>query len=273
MFLFCLIKVKEFEFLIFSLVFLISQKDLSAIMNLIFSAMYGIYSYPVHLEKEGLTIDITENNGIYRYVRNCCGEKYECLISSPGEKIHVNPVEPVNLPKYITKYLEIDFERVLVSPESNIMYYLTFPIEIGVFLESKKNLEPLDLFSLQPAKYSLYGDPTNGEIVKYYKSYLRRDLPEVDILKEGVLSITIINSDSTIASVSKLVFDSYGMKVYYNENLVSMVAQMKIYQKNIAETEFLNVPLLVGMEKSAELYTTRNIPAIKRYYLMERGFD
>lgn len=235
--------------------------------------MYGIYSYPFHLEKEGITIDISEKNGIFFYTRECCGKKFESFLSDPDGKIHINPVEPVNLPKSITKLLEIEFDRILIPPESSYMYYITFPVEICVFLESGNDMEVLDLFSKTPEKYSLYGSPTSGEIVRYHKSHLYRDIPKTDFLKEGVMSLTIKNPESDIASVSSAVFDSYGMKLYYNEEQISMVAQMKILPKKTAETEFINVPLIVGMEKSTELYFARKISVIKRYYLMEWGFD
>ena len=235
--------------------------------------MYGIHSYPFHLERDGVTIDISEDNGIFLYRRECCNVKYEALISDPKGKIHINPVEPVNLPKSITQFLEIEFERILIPPESKYLYYITFPVEIGVFLESGKSLEVVDLFSKVSAKHSLYGSPTCGEIVRYHKSRIYREIPKTDNMKEGIMSLTIINPESDIASVSRSVFDSYGMKLYYDEEQVSMVAQMKISPKKTAETEFLNVPLIVGMEKSTELYFARRILAIKRYYSMEWGYD
>ena len=238
-----------------------------------FFAMYGLYSYPFHIEMEGITIDVTEKNGIYNYIRECCGKKFKTLIAADKGKIHINPVEPVNLPQNITRFLEIDIDRILIAPNTEEKLYLTFPIEIGVFLESGNDIEIVDLFTRTDPKYSLYGTPTDGNIVRYSKSSIYKELPEIDILKEGVLEFNIINNDSSIHSVSKAVFDGYGMKMYYGEDLVSMIAHMKIYQKNNATTEFLNLPILPDMEKSIELYMTRNISVMKKNYMMEWGFD
>ncbi|MDD4127102.1 MAG: DUF432 domain-containing protein, partial [Methanomicrobium sp.] len=203
----------------------------------------------------------------------CCGRKFETLISASNGRIHINPVEPVNLPKSITRFLEIDFERILIPPGSEDKYYLTFPVDIGIFLEIGNDIEVVDIFSLTNIKYSLYGSPTEGEIVRYYKCSINKEIPKTDCLREGIIELEINNSDSKIASVSKSVYDSYGMKLYYDKELVSMTAHMKIYQKNIATTEFLNIPVRSGMSKSIELYLSRNLSAIKKYYMMEWGFD
>ncbi|MDD4300579.1 MAG: DUF432 domain-containing protein [Methanomicrobium sp.] len=235
--------------------------------------MYGIYGYPFHIENSGITIDITEENGLYHYKREGSCGSFETFISPSNGRIHITPVEPVNLPKNITRLLEIEFERILISPHSEEKFFMTFPIEIGIFLESINSIEVVDLFSLANIKYSLYGTPTNGEIVRYHKSSIRKVMQDVDSKKEGVLELNLINNSDSIASVSKIVLDGYGMKIYYDKDLVSMNAQMKIYQKNSATTEFLNLPLLPDMNKSIELYMMRNISVLKKYYTMEWGFD
>jgi len=41
----------------------------------------------------------------------------------------------------------------------------------------------------------------------------------------------------------------------------------------IAETDFIDAPLIPGMAKSIELYTARKIGVISRGYLMEWGLS
>ncbi|HNV38544.1 MAG TPA: hypothetical protein PKJ46_05240, partial [Methanoculleus sp.] len=59
---------------------------------------------------------------------------------------------------------------------------------------------------------------------------------------------------------------------YYND-LVATTATMKIITTNMAETDFIDAPLLPGMTRSIELYTARKIPVINRGYLMEWGLS
>lgn len=136
----------------------------------------------------------------------------------------------------------------------------------------EKNTELIDVFSVNEQKYSLYGSPTKGTIVSYRESDIYRTIPETDIFKDGVLSLTLINSGKDIANVSSSVFDGWGMKLYYNDNCVSMVAEMNLLHNNTAETTFLNVPLIVGMNKSYEIYTSRKISVTKKSFLMELGY-
>lgn len=234
--------------------------------------MYGTYAYPFNLEADGITIGIKQKDRIFTYSRDCSGEKFSIKLSSAGGRIIINPVEPVNLPKNITQYFEIGFDKIVMPPESFETYYLKFPVEIGVFYSSRKDISLIDLFSLSPHKYSLYGTPKEGTIVKYCYSEIFYDLPETDLLREGVIALNVVNNENEIIEISKVVFDSYGMKIFYDDDNVTMSASMKILPKFEAETEFINAPLFPGAEKSIELYSTRNIPVVKRTHKMEWGY-
>jgi len=235
--------------------------------------MFGEYRYPFHCESDGITVEVTETDGLYLYHRVCNGETVKCYLHSGSGRIFIHPVEPVNLPKYVSHFLKIAFKGIFIDQESRYSCYLTFPIEIGVFLESKGDMEIIDIFSLHSQKYSLYGTPTDGKVVRYHESDLFREIPDVDPLCEGVLSITIINEGKEIANVTGVVFDSSLMKIYYSDLRASMVARMHILSKGGAETEFVNAPMLGGMEKSKELYTARNIKqAVTKVFSMEWGY-
>jgi hypothetical protein len=234
--------------------------------------MYGYYSYPFSVESGGIKIEVTEESGLYLYRRECCGEVRENYIQPKEGRIIINPVEPVNLPSAVTSLLQIKFKNLVIEPQSVILIYLTFPVEIGVFLQTGKNIEVIDIFSVSKQKYSLYGSPTNGTIVRYHESNIHRGIPETDIFKEGVLSLTVVNSEKEIANLSHAVFDGWGMKLYYNDNSVSMVAEMNLLHNKTAETRFLSVPLIIGMNKSYEIYMSRKIPVMKKSFIMELGY-
>jgi len=234
--------------------------------------MYGHYSYPFSIESSGIKIEVTEENGLYLYRRECCGEVSENYIQPKNGEIIINPVEPVNLPSSVTSLLQVKFQNLVIEPQSVILIYLTFPIEIGVFLQIGKNTEIIDVFSVNRQKYSLYGSPTKGTIVSYHESDIYRTIPETDIYKDGVLSLTLINSGKEIANVSSAVFDGWAMKLYYNDNCVSMVSEMNLLHNRTAETAFLNIPLITGMSKSYEIYMSRKIPVMKKSFIMELGY-
>lgn len=225
--------------------------------------MYGIYELKnFHLKIRDLELGIFEENGFRIYRR---GDLKKVVVAESG-RVVVNPVEPVNLPKNITRFLLIEFdEPMVVEPKSSGKISLTFPIEIAVILAGKKSLEVLDVFSFVEPKYTLYGDPKNGVICRYWRSEIFEK--EEDFVK-GRLEVEISNSSSEWVEVEKLVFDVYGMKIYYGEGVVAF-AEVRILSEKVAETEF--VDRRIG-KKSLELYTARKIPMVGKKFVMEWGF-
>ncbi len=232
--------------------------------------MFGRYDYTFHVEDGSIKAEIERKDGLYCYRRTCGEKRFERLLASESGGIIVNPVEPLSLPKEITNYLLIEFDPIIIEPGSVNRFYLTFPVEIGVFVESKRDIEVLDVFSLVHQKYTLYGSASDGVIARWYHSEIYPDIPEVHPLTEGVMELTIRNTCREWVTVSQAVFESYDMKIYYND-IVSMTAQMRIITKRQAETDILDTPLKPGMKKSIELYTARGIPSIKKGFLMEWG--
>ncbi len=237
--------------------------------------MYGEHSYPLHIDEDGVLIDIIEKDGAYFYKRkSATGSTFECYLSDGNGKIRICPVEPVNLPKYITDYLEIDFEKVMIAPNSEHTIYLRIPLEIGVFYDFGENLELIGVFSNIPQKYTLYGEPATGIIARSYQSNVYHTIPDVDKTREGVLQLKIINNESDIAVVSKVVLDCYSMKIYFNEKMAAMKAIMKIQPKKTAYTECIDEPLIEGMTRSTEIYAAfSSIPVIRKSFFMESGYN
>jgi hypothetical protein len=193
------------------------------------------------------------------------------VIGSSAGKVIVNPVEPVNLPQEITRYLEIHFTPVVLGPESENQVYLKFPVEIAIFLESKGNYDVLDIFSFDSPKYALYGPPDQGVITRHFESEVYADIPGTDSSREGVMELTMRNMTRSWIEVSRVVFENTGIYLYYGD-CVSMVGQMDIFSKTLAETKTLPRPLKQGMQAAIPLFTARKslIPE-NLSYLMEFG--
>lgn len=234
--------------------------------------MYGSYDFPVRIESENILISVEKEKGNLVYRRKCMEEEIEKILIAGGGKLIVNPVEPVNKPVEVTSYLQIEFEKsVVVEPKSTKYIYLTFPIEIGVLVSSPADVEVLDIFTLTKPKYTLYGDPRNGIVCRYWKSEVFSELPETDSLREGVMHLTIRNKINEWVTITKAVFNGVEMKIYYDNEIVSMKALIEVNSKTMAETDFIDAPLKTGMKKSVEIYTARKIPIVGKRMEMEWG--
>lgn len=234
--------------------------------------MFGVYNIPFKIENEGFYISIEKDGKLNHYKRDYNGETLEKDIFSDTSKILIHPVEPLNIPKEITSNFLIKFGNTLmVEPQGVEKIYLKFPIEIGIFISGKKDIEIVDILTFINQKFALYGDPRNGVICKYWKSEIYSTIPAVNPLQEGVIELIVRNKTNRWVEVTKAVFNAYGMKIYFNEDLVSMKANIKILGEEVGETYFINSPIKTGMKKSMELYAVRKLLVPTTRFLMEWG--
>jgi hypothetical protein len=219
-------------------------------------SVFGEYDYPFHLESGPVRIRIEEDDGFFTYHRSSEEGEVSKIIRGRRGKIRISPVEPVNLPEEVTKYLEIRFTPIAIEPESVQELYLKFPVEIGVFLMAKGEGDILDIFALTRPKYSLYGTPDDGIITRYYESPVYGRIPESDPLREGVLSLTIRNSSRGWVEVSRVVVDCTSLYLYYKE-MVSLAVRMEIFSKEIADVWIDDRPLVEEMTPASLLSRVR----------------
>jgi hypothetical protein len=235
--------------------------------------MFGSYDIPFGLEKEGIALSLEKDGENFIYQSVCAGTRSGKIVLARTGNVLINPVEPLNKPKELTSSLLIEFEKtLLVEPDATKKIFITFPVEIGVFISTNTTVfEVLDILTLARQKFTLYGDPRSGFICKYWSSSVYSSLPSVDPLHEGVIELSITNTTKEWIKVTKSIFNAYGMKIYYRTDLVAMKATMKIMHGKMAETDFVDSPLERGMKKSLELYTARKIQVTLPKFLMEAG--
>ncbi len=235
--------------------------------------MYGKYKIPFEYSDDIITLSITEDGDFFRYVRQIKDKKKEekTLLTTESATVAINPIEPVNLPKQITQYLEVEFTPILIEPEGIKAIYLFFPIEIGVIVFGNKKMEAVDIFSFGPQKYSLYGPSAGGVITRYYSSNIYSSPPESNRYYTGILRLEIENKTTEWANISRTVLDGYSMKIYYGPH-VAMFARMKILSPTNAETEFIRNPSASDFQKAIEVYHIRSISSIKSIFSMEWGY-
>jgi hypothetical protein len=223
-------------------------KIISEVRRHVFS-VFGVFDCAFRYTSEEVSLWFERSDGFYTYNRHSGGDKLQKIIGGVPGDIIINPVEPVNLPKEVTRYLEIHFSPVAIGPEGSQVVYLTFPIEIGVFLESKGDYDVLDIFTLTRPKYSLYGPAEEGVITRYAESQVYDRIPGTDPMKEGVMALSITNASRSWVEVSRVVIDTDTLSLYYGD-MVSMVAVMKILSRDIADIHTGDRPLLEGMKQS-----------------------
>ena len=234
--------------------------------------MFGSYNIPLKIEKEGISLSIEKEDDLYIYRRDAFYGKEEKVLHFNKGTVLLNPIEPLNKPKEITSFLLIEFERsIVVGPDTNKIIFIKFPIEVGVFISDGKNFEILDVLTMANQKFTLYGDPARGMICKYWKSDLFPKIPEANPMLEGVIEVNVINATTRWIEVSKAVFNAYDMRIYYDADLVSMRAKMKILGEQVAETVFNDSPLKTGMKKSMELYSAGKVSVLGPKFVMEGG--
>ena len=235
--------------------------------------MYGIYDIPIQLESDGIRLSFERRDNAVVYRRQLGDETAEKLLLGAGRgSIVINPVEPLNLPRDLSPYLYLDFQRpVALGPNASSTVFVTFPVEIGVFLQERGEVEILDIFTLARQKYTLYGDPRNGILCRYWSTPVGTTAPCTGRLHEGVMELKLSNSTGSWVEVNKAVFSGYGMKLYYNDDLVGMKAEMEVTGATTAQTDCRDMSLKKHMMKSLELYTARKLVVLFPKFAMTDG--
>ena len=236
--------------------------------------MFGQYTGTFRYESGDVLVEAERIDGLLTYRRKCEGRAFERILAiSEAARVTVNPVEPVNLPKDITDLIQIEFTPVVLEPGATQTIYLKFPVEIGVFLSSEKGIDILDIFGAGTQKYTLYGPPAGGLITRWCRSAVYPRAPPVERFREGVMELSLLNTSSEWAHISCAVFNGANMRIFYNDDIVAATATMKIISPTMAETSFIDIPLVPGMTRSVELHKARKIRVISRGYLMEWGLS
>lgn len=239
--------------------------------------MYGYYRSPLNplrISKDGVHLQIKKDGNNLHYERTILNDSVEKILLTKDCGIIINPIETNKIRNQVTPYLLIEFDKsVFVEPKGTNSVYITFPVDIGVFISGHKNYDLLDVFTLAKQKYTLYGDPRSGVICKYHKSPVFTSMPtDVNPLINGVMKLKLINTTEDWIEITKSVFDSHEMKVFFDETLVSMKANMKVISEKIAETEFVNSGIKKGMKKALEIFEPSKIAVSQKKYTMEEGF-
>ncbi|MDE2443237.1 MAG: DUF432 domain-containing protein [Methanocorpusculum sp.] len=218
---------------------------------------YGAFSFDYAINFSRLSISIEQKLDMYHYHRELGKWKRDTNVSVKEGRMLLHPVEPLYLPEAVTDYLEIRFDEVMIEPRGTSILFLTFPIEIGVFIQASGVTSILDVVSFKTPKYSLYGNANRGVITRWHKSGVFSYPPRVRNYLEGVLRLQIENTTDDWINVSRAVIHEKGMQVYFDEHFVSMAAEMVITSGGTAAVTGVARPLHEGMTRSLRMYEPR----------------
>lgn len=234
---------------------------------------WGPHKVPVKLDFEGISLTVEKSEGMMRYRRDSDGEGYEKMLLADKGRFFLSPVEPFHKPVGISAHLLMEFiHPVLLEPRASRSVMATFPLELACALVQRQAKEKvLDIFSFSPKKFTLYGSIRSGFICSYWKSHIYDKIPAVNPVREGVMEINFQNASNKWVEINKAAFSAQGMKIYYNPNLVSLKAAMKIVNDYTAETSFVDQPLKKGMDKALEEFIPRLI-GLPAKTVMEEGY-
>ncbi|MDD1661678.1 MAG: DUF432 domain-containing protein [Methanomicrobiales archaeon] len=243
--------------------------------------MFGEFSPPYSFERDGLSLSLEMREGHYQYRRDLTGKRVEKAISAGLSRLLVHPVEPFYTGSETAGHMELEFPPLIIEAGATETIFLTFPVEIGIFVEGIRDTEVLDAFSVVPPKYSLYGSPHNGVITRFARTRHSREIPEVDGAREGVLKLTIRNTLPEWVKVSRVVMDSPEMHLYSSE-FAGLMGVMRIIGRETAEITGIDRALKGGMSRAHDFFTARRILRLdthprlpgmeRRGFLMGEGF-
>ncbi len=228
--------------------------------------MFGSHEFGTPITFGTITIETYKEGGLPIYYRPPVKK-----VMFPSRLI-IHPVEPVTQPREITHYLLTELDpSILLAPGDSLTFFVTFPIEIGVYIRFRKHVERIDSFTLTSPKYTLYGTPDSGIICKWWKSKISSNFPEISPFIEGIMKVNAENTGNDWAELKKIVFDAYLMKIYYKA-FACMNAEVKVTNPTVARTSFVRKPIQEGMKKALELFTLRKLPIVERNeFVMEWG--
>ncbi len=244
--------------------------------------MFGEFTPPYRFEEDGLSLSLELTEGHYRYRRDLAGDRVEKSISAGMTRLLVHPVEPFSTGSETARYLEVEFPSLVIEPGATETVYLTFPVEIGAFVEGIRNTELIDAFSLSHPKFSLYGTPRHGFITRFSRSGRNRDIPEVDGSREGVLKLAIRNSLQEWVDLSRVVLPGEEMHLY-SSGFAGLMAMMRITGRDKAEVWGVDRALMGGMTRAHDFFTAKRILRIdtspripgmdRKGFVMESGLS
>lgn len=155
----------------------------------------------------------------------------------------------------ITHNLYLKFKSpIVVDQKSAAVFYVTMPIDIAVYRQSKDEEILLDSFSLQKQQYALYGSPESGVLCRYKEVEVHTSSDDVKPVKfeETLVRIAIRNEIDNIVKINKVIIpvDNVILDHAHDDSWMSGTVEMNLDQ--IFGKDTINVRLVDTKVKRAD---------------------
>lgn len=134
----------------------------------------------------------------------------DSLIVTDSAETHLGifPNPPIKTPKEVAKNVFIKFKSpVIVDNRSVAVLYSKIPIEIGVYRQRMDEELLIDVFSLSPPRYALYGPPESGVVCRYVEAGAVTEESSLEVKKyeEAKVRIRVKNDINNVIKLTKVI--------------------------------------------------------------------
>ena len=131
----------------------------------------------------------------------------DSLIVTDARETHLGifPNPPIRTPREVAKNVYIKFKSpVIVDHRSVAVLYSKIPIEIGVYRQHKDEELLIDVFSVVPPRYALYGTPEDGVVCSYIEAegVTEESALEVKQYQEAKVRIRVTNDINNVIKIT-----------------------------------------------------------------------
>lgn len=140
------------------------------------------------------------------------GDKLESessiVTDSAETHLGIFPNPPIKTPREVAKNVCIRFKApVIVDHRSVAVLYSKIPIEIGVYRQHKDEELLIDVFSLAPPRYTLYGSPESGVVCRYIEAEAVTEESALEVKKyeEAKVRIRVTNDINNVIKLSRII--------------------------------------------------------------------
>lgn len=187
--------------------------------------------------------------------------EFRGLIGAPQQSLSLN-LAPVTLDEIypLTPYSLIRLKSPLsIGPQSVVD--LNLPVSVGYALLAADGYV-IDKFDIQPHKYILYGQPSNGWLCHYHPTEAVGSDHQIS-MGEMVIEVSLKNSRKSWVQVRNVVIYAPQLRLYSNES--GQVKSDKVTaQIHGRDSAIVNVVAKQpkDMKKAWNTYTSRSMPSV-----------
>jgi hypothetical protein len=156
-----------------------------------------------------------------RYSGNALAAETTIVSDKDDIIVGIFPIAPLLTPKPVAKNVYLKFKPAFIMDQrSDAVVYAKIPIEIGVYRQSDDEELLIDVFSLAPQKYALYGSPESGTVCRFAEAETSttQDGISAEKYSEAIVRIRISNGIDNVIKISKVIVPMEGVVLDHTQD-------------------------------------------------------